>query len=89
MGYLGHKISAQALQPTDEKMQAIKEVPAPSPQRCARAEVIYGAGEPLWQVSPTLITNFCSPIQALAEGDALELGEEQQVFPRCQELANI
>ena len=27
--YLGHKISGQGLQPTDEKIQAIKSAPAP------------------------------------------------------------
>ena len=28
--YLGHKISAQGLQPTDEKIQAINNAPAPT-----------------------------------------------------------
>ena len=46
--YLGHKILANGLEPTQEKVWAIVE--APAPKKCGTTEVIFGHAELLWQV---------------------------------------
>ena len=46
--YLGHKISAKGLQPTNQKVRAITE--APFTYQCVTAEIIFGDAKLLWEI---------------------------------------
>ena len=74
--YLGHKISAQGLQPTNEKIKAIRDAPPPKDvtQLCSFLGLINYYGKFLSQLSSTL-----SPLYRLTQKNAKwNWGPEQQ-----------
>ena len=74
--YLGHKISAQGLQPTDEKIRAIKE--APAPKDVSQLKSFLGLVNYYGKFLPHLSQTLASLYRLLQKEMLWNWGEEQE-----------
>jgi len=70
--YLGHTISGQGLQPTDEKIQAIKK--APAPQDVTQLKSFLGLLNYYSKFLPNLSNTLAPPIPATSQKHKMVLG---------------
>lgn len=80
--YLGHKISAKGLEPTDQKIKAIRE--APTPQNVTQLRSFLGAINYYYKFLPNLASNLspftsCYSIRANGCGDQHRLKYSSQL----------
>ena len=77
--YLGHRISGQCLQPSQEKVHAIRE--APTPKKVEKLS-LFGACELLWKIYPKSIYHIEFALQAVEKGSRVEM--ELRTRSSCQ-----
>ena len=73
--YLGHKISARGLEPSDEKIKAIKE--APTPENVTQLKSFLGAVNYYCKFLPNLANNLCPLYKLLQHRSKWTWGPEQ------------
>ena len=71
--YLGHKISAKGLQPTNQKVRAITE--ASFTYQCVTAEIIFGDAKLLWEIFAKSFNSFSTTLCSTPEAVTLIMGQ--------------